>query len=254
MQRGPNPAPWAHIESPLVARIQKATFGILGLGRIGTATALRAKAFGWNVLFYDPYLPNGADKALGIERTKDIKELFKRSTTLSVHAPSTRSTRGSVNWDLLSLLPPGALLVNTARGDIIDLDGVEKAMKQGNLAGAALDVLPIEPITEENIHPLLKAYREKEEWLTGRKIISNYLQSSGRLLLIALHSFTGMVLTCHTAFYSPSSIYEIRYKSAQTMRDVVSRHGELPCLSGHRCSCIGGGGHKDLARSSQGSC
>ena len=167
-QRGPTPAPWMHIEHPLVARIQGATFGILGLGRIGTAAALRAKAFGWNVLFYDPYLPNGADKALGIERTKNIKDLFKRSTTLSIHCPSTRETVGIVNFDLLKLLPAGAILVNTARGDTVDLDSIERALREDVLAGAGLDVLPIEPIPEP-VHPLLKAYREQEPWLIGRK-------------------------------------------------------------------------------------
>lgn len=170
LQRGPKPAPWAHIEHPLVARIQGATFGLLGMGRIGTAAALRAKAFGWNVVMYDPYLPNGSEKALGIERTKDIKDLFRRSTMLSVHCPSTTQTRGMVNWDLLSLMQPGSVLVNTARGDVIDLDGVEKALKEGNLAGAALDVLPEEPIPEDRVHPLIKAYRDHEPWLTGRKL------------------------------------------------------------------------------------
>lgn len=187
-----------HIEHPLVARIQGATFGLLGLGRIGTAAALRAKAFGWNVLFYDPYLPNGTDKALGIERTKDIKDLFRRSTTLSVHCPHTRETRGSVNWDLISLMQPGSILVNTARGEIVDTSAVERALRENILAGAGLDVLEKEPIPEP-IPPLIQAYRNKEPWLTGR-----------------------LVLTCHTAFYSPSSIHEIRVKSAQTMRDVVS--------------------------------
>jgi C-terminal binding protein len=172
MQRGPTPAPWAHIEHPLVARLQGATFGLLGMGRIGTATALRAKAFGWNVLMYDPYLPNGSEKALGIDRTKDIKDLFRRSTTLSIHCPSTRSTRKLVNWDLLQLMPKGAVVVNTARGDIIDLDGIERALKENILAGAALDVLPEEPIPEDNVHPLLQAYRDKESWLTGRKFLT----------------------------------------------------------------------------------
>lgn len=171
LQRGTKPAPWMHIEHPLVARLQKAAFGILGLGRIGTAAALRAKAFGWNVLFYDPYLPNGADKALGIERTKDLRDLYRRSTTLSIHCPATRETRGSVTYDHLKLMPKGAVLVNTARGEVVDLDAVERCLRDGILAGAALDVLPVEPIPEDNVHPLIKAYREKEEWLTGREYI-----------------------------------------------------------------------------------
>ena len=197
-QRGTPPAPWMIIQTPLVARSRGSTFGILGLGRIGTAAALRAKAFGFHVLFFDPYLPNGVDKSLGIERTKDLKELFRRANVLSLHCPCTRETRGMVGYDLISLLPPGAVLVNTARGEVADLDGVEHCLKEGTLAGAGLDVLPEEPIPEDRVHSLIQAYRNKEDWLEGR-----------------------MVITCHTAFYSPESFVDIRVKSAETMRDVL---------------------------------
>lgn len=71
-QRATPPAPWVVIDTPLVRRLQRSTFGILGLGRIGTASALRAKAFGFNVLFYDPYVPNGADKSLDIVSSASI--------------------------------------------------------------------------------------------------------------------------------------------------------------------------------------
>jgi len=196
-QRAVPPALWAPIDTPLVARLQRQTFGVLGLGRIGTAAALRAKAFGFQVLFYDPYLPNGVDKSLGIGRTKDVRELFSRSNVLSLHAPCTRETRGMVGYELLSLLPRGAVLVNTARGEIVDLDGVERCLREGILAGAGLDVLPEEPIPDE-AHSLIRAYRGKEDWLEGR-----------------------MVLTCHTAFFSPESFVDIRVKSAETMRDVL---------------------------------
>lgn len=197
-QRATPPAPYAVIETPLVRRLQRSTFGILGLGRIGTAAAIRAKAFGFHVLFYDPYSPNGFDKSLDIERTKDIKELFRRSNVLSIHCPCTRQTRESVGYDLLSLLPPGSVLVNTARGEIVDLDGVERCLKEGILAGAGLDVMPIEPVPDDNVHGLIQAYRRKEDWLEGK-----------------------MVMTCHSAFYSPESFVDIRVKSAQTMRDVL---------------------------------
>jgi C-terminal binding protein len=197
-QRATPPALWAPVDTPLVARLQQKTFGVLGLGRIGTAAALRAKAFGFNVLFYDPYLPNGVDKSLALERTKDIHELFRRSNVLSLHAPCTRETRGMVGYDLLSLLPRGAVLVNTARGEITDLDGVERCLREGILSGAGLDVLPEEPIPDDRVHPLIQAYRNKEAWLEGR-----------------------MVLTCHTAFFSPESFVDIRIKSSETMRDVL---------------------------------
>ncbi|KAF2164737.1 hypothetical protein M409DRAFT_67831 [Zasmidium cellare ATCC 36951] len=197
-QRATPPAPWMPIETPLLARLQRSTYGVLGLGRIGTAAALRAKAFGFKVLFYDPYLGNGVDKSLDIERTKDIKELFQRSSVLSFHCPCTRETRGMIDYSLLSLLPKGAVIVNTARGEILNLDGVERCLKEDIIAGAALDVLPEEPIPEDRVHPLIQAYRNKEPWLEGR-----------------------MVLTCHTAFYSPESFVDIRVKSCETMRDVL---------------------------------
>lgn len=197
-QRASPPAPWMPIETPLVKRLQQQTFGVFGLGRIGTAAALRAKAFGMNVLFYDPYLPNGVDKSLGIERTKDIKELFRRSEVLSLHSPCTRETRDMIDYSLLSLLPKGAVLVNTSRGEVLNLDGVQRCLKENILAGAALDVLPEEPIPEDRVHSLVRAYRNKESWLEGR-----------------------MVLTCHTAFYSPESFVDIRVKSCETLRDVL---------------------------------
>jgi C-terminal binding protein len=160
-----------YVDTPLVQRIQRATFGVLGLGRIGTAAALRAKAFGWDILFYDPYKANGVDKSLGMERTKDIRELFRRSTTLSIHCPCTRETRGMVDYDLLSLMPKGSVLVNTGRGEVMQLDAIERCLKEDILAGVGLDVLPNEPIPEPP-HSLIKAYRDKEEWLMGRKLIS----------------------------------------------------------------------------------
>lgn len=198
-QRSNPPAPWTYIETPLVSRIQGATFGVLGLGLIGTAVALRAKPFGWNVLIYDPFSPNGIDKTLGVEHTKDIKELFRRSTTLSVHCPCTPQTRGMVGYELLSSMPKGAILINTARGEIVNLDAVERCLKEDILGGVGLDVVPNEPIPAEGpVHTLLQAYRDKEEWLMGR-----------------------MVVTPHSAYHSPESLMDIRVKSAETMRDVL---------------------------------
>ena len=153
---------------------------------------------GFNILFFDPYVENGVDKSIGVERTKDIKELFRRANVLSIHCPNTRETRGMVGYDLLSLLPAGAVVVNTARGEIMSLDGLEKCMRDGSIAGARLDVLPQEPIPEDAVHPLIQAYRKKEDWLEGR-----------------------MVITCHSAFYSPDSFVDIRINSAHTIRDVL---------------------------------
>ncbi|VUC30172.1 unnamed protein product [Clonostachys rosea] len=197
IQRGNPPAEWTPIETPLIARIQGATFGVLGLGLIGTAVALRAKAFGWNVLIYDPFAPNGIDKTLGIERTRDVKDLFRRSSTISVHCPATSQTVNMVNYELLSLMPKGGLLINTARGEVVNLDDVERCLRENVIGGVGLDVVPNEPIPVDGpIHPLLQAYRNQEPWLAGR-----------------------MIITPHSAYMSPESLLDIRIKTAEVMRD-----------------------------------
>lgn len=198
LQRAHPPAPFTAVPSPLISRLHGATFGILGLGAIGTAVALRAKAFGWSVLFHDPSARAGMERSLGIERARDVGELFRRSATLSVHCPLTPQTRGLVDDELLGLMPRGAVLVNTARGEIVDLDAVERCLRSGQLAGAGLDVLPEEPIPEDRVHGLLRAYREGEEWLRGR-----------------------LVVTPHAAWHCPESLVDVRVKSAETMRDVL---------------------------------
>ena len=167
-QRAKPPAEWSPILSPAISRISGSTFGVLGLGLIGTAVALRAKAFGCKVLVYDPFAPNGVDKSLGVERTRDLKDLFRCSSTISVHCPANAQTNKLANYDLLSLMPKGGIIVNTARGEVVDLDDVECCLKENILAAAGLDVVPDEPIpTEGPLHPLIQAYRNQEPWLVG---------------------------------------------------------------------------------------
>jgi len=92
-QRQSPPAPWGPVKGELIRRFGVQTFGIVGLGRIGTAVALRARAFGFRVVFFDPYLPNGADLALGIMRAASLQDLLRQTDTLSVHTPLTPETR-----------------------------------------------------------------------------------------------------------------------------------------------------------------
>lgn len=193
-QRATPPAAWRTIDSPLIRRIGSLTFGIVGLGRIGTAVALRAKAFGSRVVCYDPYQPNGVERGLGIERARTLEALLPQTDVLSVHAPLTAETRSLLDFDALSLLPRGAVVINTARGGIIDIDALERLLRGGHIGGAGLDVLPEEP-PEEPIPALLRAYRAHEPWLEGR-----------------------LIITPHSAFHSPESWEDIRVKSAETMR------------------------------------
>jgi C-terminal binding protein len=193
-QRHNPPEPWRSFQNPLIERLGTQTFGIVGLGRIGTAVALRAKAFNFRVVFYDPKHPNGHELGLGIERAATLEELMRQTNTLSIHCPLTVETKGMIGHDQLSLLPKGAVVVNDARGPILDLDALYKLLKSGHIAGAGLDVLPVEPPVEP-IPELLRAYRAREEWLEGR-----------------------VVITPHSAWLTPHSWLDTRRKSAETMR------------------------------------
>lgn len=193
-QRTDPPAAWRAVFDPLIRRSNVQTFGIVGLGRIGTAAALRAKAFGFRVVFFDPYRPNGVDLAIGIERVATLGELLRQTDTLSVHAPLTPETRGMIAAGELALLPQGAVVVNTARGPIIDIDALAAALKSGHLAGVGLDVVPVEPPVEP-VPELIRAYRAREKWVEGR-----------------------LVITPHSAFHTPQAWEDIRTKGAETMR------------------------------------
>ena len=156
--------------------------------------ALRAKAFNFRVVFYDPYLPNGAELALGIERAATLEDLLRQTDTLSIHAPLTPETKGLLGREQLALLPKGAVVVNDARGPILDLDALLAHMKSGHIAAAGLDVLPVEPPVEP-VPELLRLYRAREPWLEGR-----------------------LVITPHAAWLTPESEADTRRKSAETMR------------------------------------
>jgi C-terminal binding protein len=192
-QRRPQPAPWSYVRDPLLVRSSAQTFGIVGLGRIGTAVALRAKAFQCRVVVYDPHLPNGTELGVGVERVRSLEALMEQTDTLSIHAPLTAETRGLVSLAMLERLPKGAIVVNTARGPIVDVDALAGLLKRGHLAGVGLDVLPVEPPAEP-IPELLRAYRAREPWCEGR-----------------------LIITPHSAFFTPHAWEDIRIKSAETM-------------------------------------
>jgi len=195
LQRADPPAPWRYLNSPLIRRLGAQVFGVVGLGRIGTAAALRAKAMGFKVRFYDPFLANGWDRALGFERARTLEDLLSSADVLSIHVPDTRKTRGLIGAAQLTLLPDNAIVVNTARGTSLDIEALAAELKSGRLAGAGLDVIPVEPPVEP-LPTLLAAYRAKEPWTIGRVII-----------------------TPHSAFHTPEAWADIRTKSVETMRD-----------------------------------
>lgn len=190
-------ADWRPIDDPLVRRLSSLTVGIVGLGRIGTAAALRFKVLCGQVVFFDPHLPNGIELALGLSRVRSLPDLLCQADILSLHVPLTRETRGIIGAPEIAMLPDAAIIVNTARGLVLDLDAVEAALRGGRLAGAGLDVLPFEPPIEP-MPGLLRAYRAREPWLESR-----------------------LIITPHSAFASPEAYEDIKRKSAETMRAVL---------------------------------
>ncbi len=182
---------WAAITLPSVRRLRGATFGIVGLGRIGLAAARRAAAFDMKVMFHDPYLPSGAELATGFARERRLADLLAVADVVSIHTPLTPETTRLVDARFLAAMKPGAILINTARGLTLDLDAVHEGLRSGRLHAAGLDVLPVEPMVRD--HPLLRAWTANEAWLEGR-----------------------LIVTPHAAFFSPDSLLDMRRIAAET--------------------------------------
>jgi D-3-phosphoglycerate dehydrogenase len=123
------------------------TLGIIGLGRIGTAVAARAAAFGMNVIACDPYVAAARARAVGVELLSQ-DELLERANVVTLHVPLTPQTRGMIDADALAKMREGALLVNCSRGAVVDVDALLATLETGKLLGAALDVVPQEPPPE----------------------------------------------------------------------------------------------------------
>ncbi len=139
------------------------TLGLVGLGRVGTKMAGYCLALGMRVLAFDPAHPAPPP---GVEMVAGLEELLPRSDVLSLHAALTPGTAGLIGARELALLPAGALLVNTARGDLLDEDALVAALDSGRLAGAALDVIRNEPTGHQAPDtPLLRAARQRDNLL-----------------------------------------------------------------------------------------
>jgi C-terminal binding protein len=191
-------SPWNYLAATPLRRLAGSTLGIIGLGRIGTATALRAKALRMKVVANDPYLADGYDKALGVTLLS-LEELLAVSDVVSVHTPLTPETTGIVGAPQLARMQPHAILVNTARGKCVDARAVAEALKAGKIGGAGLDVLPDEPPASDDA------------------IVQLWRQDNPPVNLI---------LTPHNAFYTEQSREEMRTKAALEVRRILL--GEKP--------------------------
>lgn len=192
---------WRPALNPFGRRLAACTFGVVGAGRIGTAAMLRAKAFDMDVVFHDPHVANGYELALGVRRADSLAELMGQCDVVSVHVPLGEATRGLIGAAALAAAKPGLILVNTARGPVVDIDALYDAMRDGRVLAAGLDVLPEEPADPQR--RLIAAWRGGEDWIRHR-----------------------LVLTPHSAFYTPESMRDIRAFSARTAARFL-REGRL---------------------------
>lgn len=184
---------WDHSGAAPLRRLRGRQLGIVGIGRIGTATALRAKALGMKVAFYDPHKPDGYDKALGLQRCSTLEELLGQSYAVSTHCPLNVETHHLMNASTLELMPTGSYLINTARGLVVDTAAIPAAIQSGRLAGAAIDVLEKEPPAADD--PLIVAWRDPAHPAHHRVIVNS-----------------------HAAFYSEEGLIEMRTKGAEACR------------------------------------
>jgi D-3-phosphoglycerate dehydrogenase / 2-oxoglutarate reductase len=127
------------------------TLGVIGFGRVGQLVAQRAMAFGMHVVAFDKFVATERFRELGIEGLGSTDELYARADILTIHLPRTSETVNWIDAEAISRMKPGVRIINTARGELVDLAALEAGLESGRVAGAALDVFPEEPITE---HPL----------------------------------------------------------------------------------------------------
>lgn len=189
-------ADWRYRYVAPLRRLRGETFAIVGLGRIGTTAAIRAKALGMDVAYFDPYKPDGYDKSLGVRRVESLDELLAQAYVLSCHCPLTAETHHLIDAAAIERMPRGSYLVNTSRGGVVDVAAIPAAIESGRLAGAGIDVLPQEPPPED--HPLIVAWRDPAHPAHQR-----------------------VILNAHNAFYSEQGLCDMRVKGAEACRRLL---------------------------------
>ncbi|XP_052009790.1 C-terminal-binding protein 2 isoform X1 [Xyrauchen texanus] len=175
------------------ARIRGETLGLIGFGRSGQAVAVRAKAFGFNVIFYDPYLQDGLERSLGVQRVYTLQDLLYQSDCVSLHCNLNEHNHHLINDFTIKQMRQGAFLVNTARGGLVDEKALAQALKEGRIRGAALDVHESEPFS--------------------------FTQGP-------LKDAPNLICTPHTAWYSEQASLEMREAAATEIRRAIT--GRIP--------------------------
>jgi D-3-phosphoglycerate dehydrogenase len=164
------------------------TFGILGLGNIARRLATRAKALGFRVVSYDPWVARAEFGLLGVERAPDLETVLRESDVISVHVPLTPQTRHMLGEKQFAMMKRSALIVNTSRGPVIDQTALYSALADGTIGGAGLDVFEVEPLPADD--PLRK--------------------------------LDNVILSPHLAWYSEESQKRVRWDTSNAVKDVLT--------------------------------
>jgi glyoxylate reductase len=161
--------------------VHHATLGIVGLGRIGQEMARRARGFAMRVLYTAPTRDLAAEEQCGVTHVS-FAELLRQSDFISIHAPLTPATRGMFGAEAFAQMKPTAILINTARGQIVQTDALSAALRDGIIGGAALDVTDPEPLRAD--HPLVHL----PNCIVVPHIGSASQQARGQMALLAAHN------------------------------------------------------------------
>lgn len=186
---------WNALLAPMSFRTQDQIFGLAGFGRMSQIVAAKAKPYFKEVVAYDPYMNKEAAAKLGVRVIDTLDEILKISDVLSVHIPLMESTQHMFNEEKLRLMKPTAYLVNTARGGLIDGKALYKALKEGWIRGAGLDVMEEEPPSFDD----------------------------------PLFTLDNCIITPHSAWRSDAAGRDIRAFAAKTMR-IALTEGVAPNL------------------------
>jgi D-3-phosphoglycerate dehydrogenase / 2-oxoglutarate reductase len=182
---------WSVADARPLHRLRGRTLGLVGFGRIARALAAKAASLGFIVVTFDPFVPDDAVRAAGVEPLT-LDRLLGTADVVSIHAPLTSDNRHLIGEAELASMKPEAILVNTSRGPLVDVEALRRALDDGQLAGAALDVLEVEP--PEHDDPVL--HRED------------------------------VIITPHAGFYSEESVRELQRKAVEQV--IVALGGGMP--------------------------
>ena len=191
-----------------VHRLSELTFGIIGMGRIGTAVAMRAKAFGMNVVYYDPYLPDGYDKSYQVKEFKDLEQLVENSNVISIHVPLNQYTEKMINYPLLQNAKYKPILINTARGKLIDTEDLYLSLKEDIIEAYLADVFESEPPAYNT--ELLLQFSQEEGLFRDR-----------------------IIFTPHSASHTIETRKEMREKAATSVKMFIQENKMKNCVNYH---------------------